>query len=389
MTAPARVAATFCLVLLMLPACGDDAGSGSGSGASASVVDSGRGRGGTVDTGGTGQTDDTGDTGGVDDPAPGDGSSQTDTGNPADVPVRPDTAACESEGFFLKPDETQLANIMLVVDRSNSMNDGTRWADLTGALRGVTRPLEDVVAFGLMLFPAPSGGVLSACTTGEVLVDPGLFTATDVSNTLGTNPPAGGTPTAASLFEARTALLAAHPSGNNYVLLATDGGPGCNPALNASTCTCIPGATCVNSDNCLDDIRTLEAVAALAADGIPTFVIGVPGSETVSDLLDQMAVAGGTDVAGSHYAVTGGTDLAEALRATTGSLVPCDYEFRDAPDDISSLTVTIDDAVIPRDETGTDGWDYVDDVLHLYGSACNRLRDGNSHTVDAAFDCEE
>jgi len=145
----------------------------------------------------------------------------------------------------------------------------------------------------------------------------------------------------------------------------------------------------VNSDNCLDDVRTLEAVEALYADDIPTFVVGVPGSETVSDLLDQLAVAGGTDVDGRHYAVTGGTELAEALRATTGGLVPCDYEFEEQPTDIDSLSVTIDGNEIPRDESGTEGWDFVDNVLHLYGTACTRIRDGASHAVDASYDCSD
>jgi len=367
-----------------LLACSDTADEGESS--DTAVVDSGRGRG-RIDAGVSDAEQDSrvgqNDTG------------SPDTASPPDAVVVEDTVSnqdqsgCESQGFFLKPDDSQLANVMLVVDRSNSMNDDTRWTDMTTALRGVTRPLETLVAFGLLLFPNPAGGFMGVCDTGAVTVPTGLLSATAISNSLGTSPPSGGTPTAASLYAARTELLAENPAGPNYVLLATDGGPGCNASLNASTCVCIPGASCVNSDNCLDDVRTLEAVEALYADDIPTFVVGVPGSETVSDLLDQMAVAGGTDVDGRHYAVTGGTELAEALRATTGGLVPCDYEFEEQPTDIDSLSVTIDGNEIPRDESGTEGWDFVDNVLHLYGTACTRIRDGASHAVDASYDCSD
>ena len=305
----------------------------------------------------------------------------------------PDTAGCETEGFFLKPDPANIANIMLVVDRSNSMNDDTRWPDMTSALRTVTRALESYIAFGLVLFPSPSGGLMAVCATGTVEVPVGLgaATATAISNELGSfsSTPSGGTPTAMSLLAARDALVAANPDGRNYVLVATDGGPGCNTSLDLMTCECIPGATCATNENCLDDVRTLETVETLFDQGIQTFVIGVPGSETVSDLLDQMAIAGGTDVDGHHYAVTSETDLANALRETTGSLVPCDYTFSRPPSDIDSLILTIDGEEIPRDPSQTEGWDFIDGVLHLYGSACSRIRDGGSHAIDASFDCEE
>ena len=372
-------------LLVFIVACGEDSGDG-GSG-SGSTTDTGSRRvrsDAQTDIGVALDSSSVGDTG----TTVADVSDDFDSAVTTDTVSVPDTTTCESEGFFLKPDPSQLANIMLVVDRSNSMNDDTRWPDMTSALRTVTRSLEELVAFGLILFPSPSGGLLGVCATGEVVVPIGLLRATQISNSLG-GLPSGGTPTAMSLLAARDALLAANPDGNNYVLLATDGGPGCNTSLSLATCECIPGASCVTNENCLDDVRTLQAVETLYDAGIETFVIGVPGSETVSDLLDQMAIAGGTDVDGEHYAVTGGTDLGNALRETTGSLVPCDYEFTEEPTDMDSLTVTIDDVEIPRDPSGTDGWDFVDGVLHLYGSACSRIRDGASHAVDASFDCEE
>ena len=314
----------------------------------------------------------------------------TDAGNTTPGDVLPDN--CETLSFSLKPDSLAVANFMLLVDRSNSMNTDGRWDTMVSAVRNVTTSLGDRVNFGLMLFPGTDAdGIFGdACASGDVRVPAGESTAAAISTALNTVP-AGGTPTALSLYAARDALNASHPGGNNYVLLATDGGPGCNSSYNASTCECIPGATCgINSANCLDRERTLQAVRDLLLAGVRTFVVGIPGTSGVSDLLDQMAVAGETANAGRHYAVTDATQLVEALRTTTGSTVPCDYEFPEIPEDVENIVVTIDGVEIPRDPTGTNGWNIARETfLQFYGSACGTLRDGNSHAVEARYDCTE
>lgn len=322
---------------------------------------------------------------------PGTDAATSDTGTAPPTDVLPDN--CETLSFSLKPDALAVANFMLLVDRSNSMNTDGRWSTMVSAVRNVTTSLGDRVNFGLMLFPgAEADDVLfgDLCATGDVRVAAGESTASAISTALNTVP-AGGTPTALSLYAARDALNASHPGGNNYVLLATDGGPGCNSSFNASTCECIPGATCgLNNANCLDRERTLQAVRDLFTAGVRTFVVGIPGTSGVSDLLDQMAVAGGTDNAGRHYAVTDATQLVETLRTTTGSTVPCDYEFPEIPEDVDNIIVTIDGVEIPRDTSGTNGWNIARETfLQFYGSACGTLRDGNAHAVEARYDCEE
>lgn len=317
-------------------------------------------------------------------------ATTSDAGNSTPSDVVPDN--CETLSFSLKPDALAVANFMLLVDRSNSMNTDGRWDTMVSAVRSVTTALGDRVNFGLMLFPGTAADGLfgDSCATGDVRVAAGESTATAISTALNTVP-AGGTPTALSLYAARDALNASHPGGNNYVLLATDGGPGCNSSFNASTCECIPGATCgINNANCLDRERTLQAVRDLLLSGVRTFVVGIPGTAGVSDLLDQMAVAGETANAGRHYAVTDATQLVEALRTTTGSTVPCDYEFPEIPEDVDNIVVTIDGVEIPRDTTGTNGWNIARETfLQFYGTACGTLRDGNAHAVEARYDCTE
>ena len=294
-----------------------------------------------------------------------------------------DEAVCEDFTLVLKPSRQRVASMMLVVDRSRSMLTGGRWGRMKEALREVTSALEQSVAFGLLLLPDPLSE--DECATGSVLADPALMTAAQVNTGLDFWEPNGGTPTALSLNTAGDVLRRVNPEGDNWVLLATDGGPGCNLGLGPG-CRCIPDASCENQPgNCLDDVRTLDAVRALRARGIKTLVIGIPGTASVSELLDQMAIEGGTDVEGRHQAVEDLDLLLATLRANVGAVVPCAFTFREAPEDLDGLTVTIDGAPIDRDATHVDGWDIEGELLTLYGGACARIRDGLAHTIAAGL----
>ena len=84
---------------------------------------------------------------------------------------------------------------------------------------------------------------------------------------------------------------------------------------------------------CLDDASVVAQIEALYAEaGIPTFVIGIPGTEVYASYLDTFAVAGGaTDPDGSYYAVeaTGGVEaLAQTFTDITTHLVRgCEIEL--------------------------------------------------------------
>ena len=55
-----------------------------------------------------------------------------------------------------------------------------------------------------------------------------------------------------------------------------------------------------SANACLDDARTLNAIQAFHAQGIKTYVVGIPGSSPYAALLDQLAVAGGNRASGNH-----------------------------------------------------------------------------------------
>ena len=375
------------LFFSLVAACAEPDGSGDASSEEA---------GDTTATTESGDTDtasgsDVGDADPASDTTVGDGSA--DDGTPVD-----DNPADDCDGswsFGLKPDPSQVASFMLVVDRSGSMTEAGRWTSMFSALTGVTDTLDGMVDFGLMLFPAPG---LAACAPGTVSVEPAPNSASAIRAALETWDPLGGTPTALAIEEAGDWLMASNPSGSNYILLATDGGPGCNSGLDPNTCECIPGANCecpfggslceMAAQNCLDSVRTANAVLTQRERGINTFVVGIPGSEVVADLLDTMAVAGGTAVNGQHYAVTNESELIEALSSASGSTIPCEFPMETVPADLASLQVTLDGQPVSRDETQMSGWDVVDGKLKLYGSTCATMRNGLPHELHVQFDCD-
>jgi hypothetical protein len=183
------------------------------------------------------------------------------------------------------------------------------------------------------------------------------------------------TPTRVTL-EALQPQLRALP-GKTYVVLATDGGPNCNSkaACAADQCqlniesigVCTPtGLNCCvfsNQVDCNDGEPTKNAVAAIAASGIPVYVVGVPGSAPYAQLLNDLAQAGGTartPDAGpgtTQYYDVNSTDQAAfeaALRnvaaRVTGS---CTMQLNAAPTDPGLVNVFLNEKPLAQDGNWT------------------------------------
>ncbi len=217
----------------------------------------------------------------------------------------------------------EVPNLYFVLDRSGSMNESGKWGTIVNVLTQVVLELGPRVNVGVAVFPNPAEtpskaapGVPDECAVGIPLVSlspgdarSGLLgpTATEILTALGRIGAQGGTPTAATL-SALLPLLQTFP-GKTYVVLATDGGPNCNSNAMCSAAGCeldiesSPG--CMTNTNCcasgsgssldcLDADPTTSAVQALAANGFPVYVVGIPGSAPYATLLDALATAGGT-----------------------------------------------------------------------------------------------
>jgi len=328
--------------------------------------------------------------------------------------------------------EVPIVNVLLVVDKSSSMNETSefsvsRWTALGGALGTALEEAKAGVSFGLDLYPFaddPNDTPATCETPGGsgvlVPVGPGVDTVPDIVDALETYQPAGGTPTADALGRALdyfTTGAGTDLEGTNYVLLATDGGPNCNADLRCdeNSCTinlenpmasmgcmgscCDPMLDPAGPTNCLDEDRTVRRVEALADAGIRTFVVGIPGSQFFAGTLDRLAEAGGEpnpDAPPSYYAVTGADGaegLAEVLtRITTSLITTCRLQLTSTP--MSSnyeglLNVVIDGQEVPQ--AGDDGWE-VDrttspPTIVLKGATCEAMETRGAEEVEITYGC--
>jgi hypothetical protein len=327
--------------------------------------------------------------------------------------------------------ELHSVNMLLVIDKSGSMTDPIgnqdKWTAMKSALATSLGRVKSEMSFGLELFPyslsetIPLDGCDTNCCDvpdGEaavvVPVRPGTLSVSDISGQLSTTNPGGGTPTAKALNSALayfTTGEGANLQGNNYVLLATDGGPNCNASLTCGPETCttnLDGNCPANSgnccrfadtqDQCLDAGSVHDALKALHTAGIPTFVVGLPGTAQYSSYLDDFATAGGMEnTAGDtkYYAVSesGGVQgLIDVFNTITTELVrSCNIPLSEPPTKPELVNVAIDcDVVAPMSDDGS-GWHFDDPnaptEVVLTGPVCDRLQTDGAKRVDVIFGC--
>ena len=290
-------------------------------------------------------------------------------------------------------------SVMLVIDRSGSMNfdfagnagppfgmpltGPRRWAVLRTTLEATLSAFDEQVAFGVVLFPANDSCDVSA----SIDLLPAPANATKVMALLN-RVPNGGTPTFGAVNTAAQQLAAVRAQA---LVLITDGEPNCNAALDPTTCDCsaprlgVP-PTCGDAESCRDGDRAIDGLRRLRVDdGVLTYVVGVgAGNNTVTQTLDNMAIAGGVPrMGGTHSFYSGATEseLTEALTAISTRLTRCTWTTgtRLGPND--AVEVTVGGQTVPQ---GDLGWDWVDAAsgdLSLRGSWCSRAADGEEVLV--------
>ncbi len=304
--------------------------------------------------------------------------------------------ACDQEEFAIA---RVIPDMLIVLDRSNSMFDDGYWNPVREAIYGVTFEMDMEIWFGLMIFPNVVGapvcsGTTAQCEPGhEPLVGVAEGTALDIRDALGPMATCGGTPIAQTLQNARAYLdtLAAdgHPK---FILLATDGAPNCNAALDGSGCVCTSPMGCsFNNLNCLDDARTMGIVEDIRAAGIQIFVLGIGTSEWM-DILNEMAARGGT---GAAFPAEDPASIRTAFDDIAGSIASCEFDMR-APDpsaDPTRVNFYFDEVVVPSDNadgTCDDGWAWTDAThtrVQFCGSYCDRLLGGSVGNISATWGC--
>jgi hypothetical protein len=320
------------------------------------------------------------------------------------------------------------ANVLLVIDKSSSMDDQppgftlNKWAALKAALEPALTAVQDEMSFGLLLYPfGEQAEIPLDCFEGccevptgsaaiQVGIEPGTGSAAKVMDALHASAPGGGTPTAAALDAALRYFTSGDGKdlkGDRFVLLATDGGPNCG--TKDTTCTaerCTPnldgscpaeqGNCCVGEGAyCLDDAAVVQKIQALADASVPTFVIGIPGTESYAEYLNGFAIAGGVPnphTPPDYYAVSaeGGVEsLAQTFVDITTHLVrSCDVDLGPGAPDRKLVNVAVDCDVIPFADGA--GWDIraeAPTTLLLAGDACEQVKRQGARRIDVVYGC--
>jgi len=289
-------------------------------------------------------------------------------------------------------------DILIVLDRSLSMQAENRWAPSVAGVEQITADLQDRVSFGLMTFPGTSGGGGGGrggggnltCGAGTLNVPMDLNSGGAIANALRNMQPGGATPTAITLAAARDVVTAdtLDPDAKRrpkYVLLVTDGAPNCTDGMP-------PSGGMQTATGSLEPAQveaSITEIKAMTKAGVKTFVLGydTQTDTTLKGALDRMAQAGGTGDK-EHRAVESQQTLVNELREITDVVIGCDFELDGAVSDKRYVLVKLDGKQINVDTD--DGWKLSSDrrTVTVVGSACETLKK-EGHRLTVSVECEQ
>ena len=304
------------------------------------------------------------------------------------------------------------ASAILVIDRSGSMVENTldgvrKWTALLAALDRALPRIEQNVSLGLVTFPqalAPGAARTpeTVCALRTSLdLEPRFGAASAIMARLRATLPDGPTPTAgAEEVAGRWFINEPDRDGGRYLILATDGAPNCNTALDPASCRCSGGAAMCDPSmnsfapiNCLDDARTAASIRLFRQQEIFTYVLGLNGAEAYASVLDAMADEGGRARSASprFYPANTADDLVREITAITSGIADCRFALDAAPPDPTLVDLRLDGESLVHDQGRRDGWDWSDAThreIRFFGATCDRVSaaTGGSRLV-AAFGC--
>ncbi|MGH1345529.1 MAG: vWA domain-containing protein [Nannocystales bacterium] len=303
------------------------------------------------------------------------------TTSPPTTTANPDglTSGCGEVTVMLEP---VVPTIVLLIDQSGSMTadfgEQDRWASVYETLMdpddGVVAQLQSQVRFGVTLYTSEDGNDGRECPI-LTSVEAALDNRDAIDAEYAPANPNDETPTGESLEAVAISLAALEFEGPKAIVLATDGEPD----------------TCDTPNPQEGQPEALAAAAFAFSEEISTFVISV-GDEVGADHLQEMANVGvGKDandpMPAPYYEALDAGQLVDAFNEIVGTFISCELTI-DGEVDLEKAcegTVTLDGEEL---ECGTD-WDVPNETtLLLIGAACDTLKDGASHSVDASWPCD-
>jgi hypothetical protein len=268
----------------------------------------------------------------------------------------------------------------VVCGGSNPSPSIDKWTPTVEAFKQLTRQHQAQLSFGLTIFPGVGANATGTdlCAPGSELVAPATQSATAIAQALDATHPTGATPTEAALSGVleRAQARAAAPAPPRYALLVTDG---------QSTCPNARGNTINPEALALDHALTLQALDALRAAHIATYVFAYEASidPSLASALKEYAMHGGT---GDYRPVRDAAGLVAQFASIAAAWTECSYQLEARPSDPEQLLVTLDRQRIDMD--AVDGWS-LDGTLNLtlHGRSCTKLQDGASHVLAVTATC--
>lgn len=368
-----------------------------------------------------------------------DGDGISAQGGEAGIGDDADDAGCEGPppientcGAQIVTVQQQKPTLYFVLDVSGSMNDPlgprkpTKIASAKQSIIAVVEELGHRVRYGLSTFPGPDEpNVAEGCGPGREDFETQEGDPLVCLNRPATGPvlesfvgtilnlrAVGNTPLASSLARIAPTILSL--DGPTAVILLTDGAPNCNTTTRCGPEQCVlslagyeaKNGTCSSTNNCCDPDLTDDTgvkdplswcidgpasvgqVEDLAAAGVPTYVVGIPGAEVFSDVMNQLAIAGGTARSGpvAFFDTTDTDELTETLRTIGGEIAQsCELSLKQRPQDSNLFNVYFDAAVIPRDPAN--GWSLTGDIVRLHGNACAQVSRGDVSEIRMISGC--
>jgi hypothetical protein len=172
--------------------------------------------------------------------------------------------------------------LLVIFDRSGSMGDGwdlrNKWQAASDSMIAGMAPYLANLTIGAVLFPTVECNVAPVSDTSQINFMPGAGFVSQWVESACDHQPAGLTPMGAAFAVADQSMARARDLGlledRFRVMLVTDGEPNCDTD---------PAALVSYAQTWHDEL------------GVETWVIGLPGSEQATALLDSIAFAGGTE----------------------------------------------------------------------------------------------
>jgi Mg-chelatase subunit ChlD len=306
-----------------------------------------------------------------------DGSNGGDTGKDGGSGDG-DTGVCDEQQITL---ELAGVQVMLLVDASGSMRDGTKWADAKDAIVAmVGDPGNTNTLFGLDVFPDP--GLLNCSTDGPVAVEIGPDRGAAIALWMDNNQPSliALTPLVDALqYYMLTPTSPLHnPDTANYIVVVSDGED-----------------TCFRGHGNFQEHDKLNILAGIVHDlkdvaGIKTIAVGF-GDSAPEGELGIIAQNGGSTF-DTFIQATDRAELEAALVEIAQAIRPCRYLLTspDARADPAKVNFYFDQTAVPRDRTNTNGWNWTKSErleVQFYGDACEQIKTGAVTSVSATFGC--